>query len=1569
MRQITGIVKLYYLQFTGQMRDVKWRLQLGVAVVVCLLAGLHIASGIRDLVFIDGDQFAPAGLNEAFTSGAMFLTLTVMTLTPYILFARNQLSEMVTLTQLPIRNVNLALKKILDLTMVLAQLSLLLILPSVLLTLRNGARGGCLIKTVAIIIILSLGYALVVLAAYAWSASICWFSRFLPARGVRLSFVVVVWCLVNVGTLLAVRETLGLNSPDALEGPSRADEFWASVVHGGASLDFSLIGLGLIALMLMFRLTRALLARVYVERIVWIRDNLSNPAVTVGRSGRHWAPPLFPRPILAMWRKDLLITLTNFEFWIFFGALFAIFLVIGQMETESTIEFFISGELSVVLIVMIFFVLQVGLWMFKYERKDCVNLLFYPVRSSRIVIGKSMALLTVVLPLVAALLAVNHEWLSEGNPLLKILFVATYVHACCVASVVCGGAAVHYEANNVIQSVTWMARFLFFTFMGVSQVIFWLFNVFAETWTPVYMIGITLNVYVGQLLADKAAWIIPELAARGENGLLEVETKANRRAKSSTRSNRSPRWMAALLTAPVFTIGLYLFSGLRGYVYLPNSWRFGLIVWVVALGFIAFWPAVRRSIRAVAFIALLLVVPLRAIIEFNRSPFFLGGSPLQFIEWAMSHPERLHAVTDNSDYFGAVLGRGTTDSKRRPDEITLPMNISDKFDLPINATLEELWEGPPPPPDRLLAFTEAIARDKILSQYEFHERWARWLSRSIDAERAIALLDERLKEPTYRRQTLHYLRVGILNAALGRLSPATKRLLYRHLRSLSSPPPVETTLAIINELKLGSMAPEWQREAFSDLMDEFNLDGKTLKKSEKGMPGLLWSFHSAVIDPDKNEERSIGYLDGQWNAYLNFMSELTIPEAFDALQKHVFAALPESSLTLFPKQSELVFGAEEPSPERLAEWARTRPVYYAFLWRYHPVLRKRRFDVVADANGETTAPSLRVIARILAARGNGEEIVQFTAERGGWSFLRSLALEEDNAQWDVAELMAQTILHHPESLKRLITDEKLIENHVADSVLGTLRHRLRQTSQPENPPKNDATLHSDLEAYRQTLLQAIKEFPNVVGKIGRSLDEFLNIFNHKVRSELRSLMSASGLPPDCFLSSISRQSDQRSSRSEEMEELVAAMTWKSNGPIAEEASYFVFSVYDVLRRRGDTDLVIRWLGAHADEAESIQTLSRVISGEPVSKKAILKKIETSPFGSRSVFLKEALCESHRMDGNLAEARLTAMATSHFHGMRRCAAGPVMSAGGFFWSAVAPSLAAAVLFWLACLGFNVVPWYRNARHRFEEARERGCVPTFWQATALMIAVYLVQVPIGMGMDVFGYAAVDPLVLTVANAFSFGLVLWIGSAWTGASFLDVFPLKRFSVAIVPGMILFLLGVAIICSEVDNLLRSVVPMPKIIHDVMAGITQKGWASLLVLVVCAPLTEEFMFRGLIFRGFRKNYGVSKALVLSSFLFSIFHLNPYQFFGAFVAGLFLGWLLIRTGSLWVPILAHAIFNGLGPLLSVILSVEISGLNSPEPGFHPWWLNALAPILLAVGTLCLKITTGSSVEPPSRWGR
>ncbi|NRA96539.1 MAG: CPBP family intramembrane metalloprotease, partial [Planctomycetes bacterium] len=75
--------------------------------------------------------------------------------------------------------------------------------------------------------------------------------------------------------------------------------------------------------------------------------------------------------------------------------------------------------------------------------------------------------------------------------------------------------------------------------------------------------------------------------------------------------------------------------------------------------------------------------------------------------------------------------------------------------------------------------------------------------------------------------------------------------------------------------------------------------------------------------------------------------------------------------------------------------------------------------------------------------------------------------------------------------------------------------------------------------------------------------------------------------------------------------------------------------------------------------------------------------------------------------------------------------------------------------------------------------------------------------------------------------------------------------------------------------------------------------------------IAEELLFRGLVLQAFRGMLRVRGAVIVSAVLFGAFHMSLHRFFPQAVLGALLAILVVRTGSLWPAVLAHAVHNGI----------------------------------------------------------
>lgn len=125
--------------------------------------------------------------------------------------------------------------------------------------------------------------------------------------------------------------------------------------------------------------------------------------------------------------------------------------------------------------------------------------------------------------------------------------------------------------------------------------------------------------------------------------------------------------------------------------------------------------------------------------------------------------------------------------------------------------------------------------------------------------------------------------------------------------------------------------------------------------------------------------------------------------------------------------------------------------------------------------------------------------------------------------------------------------------------------------------------------------------------------------------------------------------------------------------------------------------------------------------------------------------------------------------------------------------------------------------------------------------------------------------------------------------------------------------------------------------------------WVAIAIL---PALTEEFLYRGVMQSAAVKRWGPWVGIGLTSFLFSLVHMDVAGFLSRILMGLWFGYLFWRTRSLWADVLAHAMNNSWGvvlanwhkaiePNLSVVYALAalcaFAGyMCMHKAGFWPW---------------------------------
>ncbi len=108
-----------------------------------------------------------------------------------------------------------------------------------------------------------------------------------------------------------------------------------------------------------------------------------------------------------------------------------------------------------------------------------------------------------------------------------------------------------------------------------------------------------------------------------------------------------------------------------------------------------------------------------------------------------------------------------------------------------------------------------------------------------------------------------------------------------------------------------------------------------------------------------------------------------------------------------------------------------------------------------------------------------------------------------------------------------------------------------------------------------------------------------------------------------------------------------------------------------------------------------------------------------------------------------------------------------------------------------------------------------------------------------------------------------------------------------------------------------------------------QNSYSSLFLLfilaIIIAPLAEELVFRAIVYRFIKNRAPAFLAMLLSSILFSLLHMNVVSFFSLVIVGISLCLAYEMSGNIMVPVFFHSAFN-LNSIILIFFRPDLPGL-------------------------------------------
>jgi membrane protease YdiL (CAAX protease family) len=167
---------------------------------------------------------------------------------------------------------------------------------------------------------------------------------------------------------------------------------------------------------------------------------------------------------------------------------------------------------------------------------------------------------------------------------------------------------------------------------------------------------------------------------------------------------------------------------------------------------------------------------------------------------------------------------------------------------------------------------------------------------------------------------------------------------------------------------------------------------------------------------------------------------------------------------------------------------------------------------------------------------------------------------------------------------------------------------------------------------------------------------------------------------------------------------------------------------------------------------------------------------------------------------------------------------------------------------------------------------------------------------------------------------------------------------------------MGLALILAVLSHWTDKIFPMPELFKEAyLQAITAHSPQQLLLLVLVAGAVpgfcEEVAFRGYFQPVLQYRYGARAGIFLAAALFALMHMDPWHLPALFLIGLYLGYLYVWTGSLWVPATAHFVNNAASVVL-VYAAPEASISQMDQP--PPLWLAGLGTLAFLAAVSWLR---------------
>jgi uncharacterized protein len=138
-----------------------------------------------------------------------------------------------------------------------------------------------------------------------------------------------------------------------------------------------------------------------------------------------------------------------------------------------------------------------------------------------------------------------------------------------------------------------------------------------------------------------------------------------------------------------------------------------------------------------------------------------------------------------------------------------------------------------------------------------------------------------------------------------------------------------------------------------------------------------------------------------------------------------------------------------------------------------------------------------------------------------------------------------------------------------------------------------------------------------------------------------------------------------------------------------------------------------------------------------------------------------------------------------------------------------------------------------------------------------------------------------------------------------------------------------------------------------------------LFIFALLPAVGEELLFRGVALRMlFNYKPNIHFAVIFSAIFFALMHAQVFNLLPIMLAGILLGYIYYLSGSIWLGIFAHFVYNGVQVVAVYLSDNKIISEQAANQENYPWYILVLS---LAISILSIFMLFKNATPLPTNW--